>query len=213
MRSLTFLSILGIILIGCSHSTEPPLTVPVTAAAGLTDVNLLAQSYNKGLRFMSVMSNNVNLDGLSVTWQYTYYYPDTTIPPKLYWFHANSIGVAFDSTSLMGVGSAVITHTWFNSDLAMHIAEQNGGSQFRSNNPNYVIAASVGEPVVPNPTTYWNIGYYSNNDKTKFLLLRIDANTGEVKTYGSDSKQPSERNAEIHCSDAVINICRIYFIG
>jgi len=135
---------------------------------------------------ISVVGKSVSFDGKAATWQYVYHYPDTIVPPKLYWFHADANGVAFDSISLMGVGSAVITHAWFNSDSAMLIAEQNGGSQFRNNNTNYVIMASVGEPVVPNPTTYWHVSYYSNNDNNKFLLLNIDANTGTVKTYGPD---------------------------
>ena len=186
MKGVALLGIIALTSGGCTHSTEPPLAVPFTATAMLADVNSLAQSHKDGLLLMSVGSKNVSFEGKSSTWQYAYFFPDTAVPPKLYWFHASSGGAAFDSTSLIGVGSVVITHSWSDSDSALLIAEQNGGSQFRTNNPSYVISASVGEPDVPNPTTYWDISYYSSNDNTKFLLFRIDANTGAAKTYRPD---------------------------
>ena len=186
MRNLSLLCVLSMALFGCSHSTEPPLAVPFTAKSKLDAANSLAQSHKQGLRLMSVVTKSAGFKGEAATWQYAYHYPDTIIPPKLYWFHADANGVGFDSVGLMGVGSAVITHSWFNSDSALFIAEQNGGSQFRSNNPTYVISASVGEPVVPNPTTFWWVYYYPSNDNSKFLLFTIDANTGTVKTYVPD---------------------------
>lgn len=186
MRGLFVLCIFPLAMIGCPHSTEPPLVVPFTAKSTLDDVNSLARSYKQGLRLVSVSSHDVSSEGIAETWQYAYHYPDTTMPPKLYWFHADANGVGFDSISLMGVGPAIITLPWFNSDSALLIAEQNGGSRFRTDNPDYHITASVGEPVVPNPTTYWTINYYSGSDSNKFLLFIIDANTGEVTTYGPD---------------------------
>lgn len=186
MKGLIFLGILVITLIGCSHSTEPPLSVPFTAKSKLNSINSLAQSYKKGVQLMSVSSPSVSSEGQAESWRYSYCCADTVTPPKLYWFHADAKGVGFDSISLMGVGTAIITHAWFNSDSAMLISEENGGAKFRSDNPDYVITASLGEPLAPNPSTYWYIDYYSSSDKSKSVLFIIDANTGAVRTYGPD---------------------------
>ena len=180
MKASVLFCILGIVLFGCSESPvgpDPP-AAPNTAASLFPDVNLLAKSYNKGLRLLTVSSTQVYVDGASGVWHYQYV--DTTAPFETYWFHANSSGIGFDSNSTFAVGVAPITHGWFNSDSAMHIAERNGGSQFRTDNPNYTITAGLGEPVAPDRTTTWWITYRSADDHSVSLLLGIDATTGAV---------------------------------
>ena len=172
----------GILCIGCNHSsveTEPnPLPNPNTAVFKLGDVDSLADSFGKGLRLMTVLSQDVHLDGTANTWNYIY--SDTLFPPTSYFFHSTFSNVKFDSTHAMGVGAGFIAHNWFNSDSALIIAEQNGGFQFRNQNPHYTIAASVGVPVVPNPKTCWYITYQSIDNNAILLVLRIDANSGVV---------------------------------
>ena len=186
MKTITLVGLLGGLCFGCNHNSMGPAMNPApnTAAERLGDVEILAQSYGKGLRLMTIMSKDVKPDGTSELWQYQYV--DGSMPPSAYWFHSTSSTVAYDSSSALGVGSAVINHTWFNSDSGLSIAERNGGFQFRSANPHYTITASVGEPVVPNPTTNWWITYRSKDDDTKLLMFTIDANTGATKMYGSD---------------------------
>lgn len=77
-------------------------------------------------------------------------------------------------------GNAIITHDWFDSDKAVEIAEENGGKTFRNENPEYIIEASLSEPLVPNTSTIWYIEYRSIVNASNNLLLGIDANTGEV---------------------------------
>jgi hypothetical protein len=185
LKTLTVMCLLGILCIGCNHSsveTEPnpipnPVPAPNTAAYKLADIDLLAGSYGKGLRLMSVWSQDVHLDGTSGTWNYNY--SDTLFPPTSYCFHSTFNSVKFDSTRPTGTGAGFISHNWLNSDSALMIAEQNGGSLFRTQNPHYKIAASVGIPVVPNAKTCWYITYQSI-DNTNSLMLRIDANSGVV---------------------------------
>ncbi len=180
MKASVLLCILGIVLFGCSDSPvgpDPP-AAPNTAAALFPDVNLLAKAHNKGLRLLTVSSTQVYVDGASEVWHYQYV--DTTAPYAVYWFHANSGGIGFDSNSALTVGIAPVTHAWFNSDSAMRIAERNGGSSFRTDNPNYTIIATLGEPVVPDPATTWWIAYRSADDHSASLLLGIDATTGAV---------------------------------
>jgi len=181
MKTSIMFCLLGILWFGCSHSSvgpNPNLTAN-TAKYKLPEVNSLAQSYGKGLRLMLASSENVNPDGTSDTWSFQY--SDTSMSPESYWFHCKSNVVGFDSTSPTGVGTGFIDNrSWFNSDSALGIAERNGGSQFRAQNPRYTIVASVGIPVVPNPTTQWYIAYQSTENPATRLLMWIDANTGQV---------------------------------
>ncbi len=180
MKASIMFCFLGMFWFGCSHSSVGPNPNPAsyTAKYRLAEANSVAESYGKGLQLMSVSSRNVNPDGTSDTWSFQY--SDTLIPPTSYVFHCKSGVVGFDSACPTGVGAGHITQSWFNSDSALSIAEHNGGSQFRAQNPRYTIVASVGIPVVPNPRTEWYIAYQSNDNYSNFLMLRIDANSGEV---------------------------------
>jgi hypothetical protein len=181
MKASILLCILGTVLLGCTENSpvgpDPP-AAPITAAARFADVNSLASSYKKGLRLLTVSSTELSTDGFSAVWHFQYV--DTTAPYATYWFHAISSGVGFDSNATLAVGIAPITHGWFNSDSAMRIAERNGGFQFRSDNPNCMITAGLGEPVVPDPATTWWITYRSADDHSVSLLLGIDATTGAI---------------------------------
>jgi hypothetical protein len=164
----------------------------ITAAFAQPAIDSLAHTLNKELKFMGISSLDVDSSGGSAIWVYRYVNPTAIASAKpMYWFHATAEGVAFDSTGPMLVGSAVITVSWMNSDAALKIAEANGGSVFRSKNPVFTIQAGLGEPVVPNPTTYWYIQYRSTSDSTRMLFMSIDANTGNVYSW-TDARSPSE---------------------
>jgi hypothetical protein len=193
MRMLILICVLCIALFGCNkNSTGPELqSEPITATAKLSAIDSLAQSFNKGLRLMIVMSTEIDTNGASAVWQYAY--TDNAASPSMYWFHASSDKVVHDSTSTPVFGVVIITHNWFNSDSALHIAERNGGSQFRSTNPNHIIGATLSQspniivgPRVMYSATCWYIYYSSNDDYTKSLTVGIDASTGEVEFFGTD---------------------------
>lgn len=154
---------------------------PNTAAYRLASVDSLAETYANGLLLTSVRSDGLKYDGRAEKWIYLYVNP-AGIPRdnSMYWFHADSVGVSLDSTSAVYIGSAVIYAAWFNSDSALSIAEQNGGSHFRSENPNYTIQAAVGGCDCPYIETDWWITYRSRDDKSKFFSLTIDATTSAV---------------------------------
>lgn len=181
MKTSVMLFCLSVLCFGCNQSSVGPGPNPEenTAKYKLSDVNSLAGSYGKGLRLMSVSSRDVKPNGTSNTWSFQYF--DTSVPPTSYWFHCNSNVVGFDSTCPTGVGTGFIDNrSWFNSDSALSIAEKNGGSDFRAQNPHYTIIASVGIPVVPDPATEWYIAYQSTDNLPKGLYMRIDAHSGEV---------------------------------
>jgi hypothetical protein len=68
-----------------------------------------------------------------------------------------------------------------NSSVAAQIAEANGGTEFRAANPGCSISASLGEPVIPNPATYWSFFYRSNMDPDKYLNVTVDATMENTK--------------------------------
>ncbi len=180
MKTSIMFCCLGILWFGCSHSSVGPIPNPVpnTAKYKLADVNSMAESYGKGLRLMIVASHQVNIDGTSDQWQYVY--ADTAAPHPTYWFHANANGVVLDSISAALIGPGIIYQNWFNSDSALGIAEQSGGSQFRAQNPHYTVVASLGEPIVPNPKAYWHVTYQSTDSPSTILELSIDAISGQA---------------------------------
>ncbi len=184
MRTLITFCFISILCFGCEESSVGPVPGPVpginTAAYKLEVVDSLAKSYHKGLRLMTVSAQYVNPIGTSGTWSYQY--SDTSMPPTSYWFHSSFNMVIFDSTHATGVGSGFITQHWFNSDSALYISEQNGGTDFRSASPHCTISASVGIPVVPDPRICWYVTYRSVEDNTKSLMLIIDAASGEIIT-------------------------------
>jgi hypothetical protein len=184
-RLVSIILFICLVSVGCN--TDSFLQIPnetdqrITAAYKAATVDLLASSYGKGLRLIGISSEEVDSTGSSLSWSYRYAaLPPLTMSPVEYCFHATYYLVAFDSITPARVGVGVITHSWFDSDVALAVAEQSGGAQFRRENPNCRIGASLGEPVVPYSTTYWWITYRANEDQSRGLALTIDANTGAI---------------------------------
>jgi hypothetical protein len=182
VRMPMLLSFLGMLVLGCEEGTVNPGRVPVslTAARKAAEVDSLAASFGTGLRLVTILSRDVKVDGSSDIWQYVYVDVVPGRPATSYWFHADEAAVAFDSTSAVSVGMAVITRRWVDSDSALVIAELNGGLMFRRQNPQCTISASLGEAVVPDPIMKWWIVYRSRADNSTVLFVTVDAAGGEV---------------------------------
>jgi hypothetical protein len=181
MKTAWMFLIACILCQGCNNDSIDQAVVEgegrITAAYRFTAVQSLALSYDGGCRLFGIESNEVNYDGTAAKWSYDYLAGGT---PTIHCFHGTYDGVAFDSNAALGVGSKVITHNWVNSDMALLIAEQNGGREFRNGTPNSTISASLGEPLVPDPKTCWWILYRSREDRSRYLSLTIDASDGTV---------------------------------
>ena len=182
MKTLMMSCCFTVLLFGCSqNSVGPgPIPTPNTAMGNLAIVNTLAMSYHQGLRLMLVETgrDGVNIDGRASQWLYVYVTAST--PYATYWFHADTNGIGLDSIGAVPPGSGAITQAWFDSDSALAIAERNGGSQFRAQNPQSTVMAAVAQAVVPNPKSFWYISYYSNDNQEKALQINVDANSGEA---------------------------------
>ena len=181
MKAQIFILALLLIMEGCNRdSVNNPLIEGnrITAAYNSSKVESLAAQYSDGLLLMSVQSENLDYDGFASKWRFRYSSAGIAVD---YYFHTSAKEVYYDSISTMKlVGSGFIVHQWFDSDQALKIAEESGGRDFRRKNSQYIIEASLGEPVVPNSTAIWYITYRSKSDDTKALALSIDANTGKV---------------------------------
>jgi hypothetical protein len=183
MKVVKITFIFLIFYLSCQKNTNP-LSPPlndgerITAAYNLSGVESLAKSFSDDLQLLSIQCDNIDYNGYAKKWCYIYSAGGIAVD---YYFHSTYYEAEFDSTSThQYIGRGVIIHPWFNSNVAMGIAEKNGGKDFRIQNPQYTIKASVGEPVIPNSTTYWYITYRSKLDTKKSFVLTINANSGEV---------------------------------
>lgn len=155
----------------------------ITAAFRAAGVEAEADNLDLSLKLKSITSNNVNVDGTSGSWtfKYTKNYANTFTVKNVYLRSSyNSIQCDSIVEREATAGDANISQKWFNSDKAMVIADKNGGNGFRTKYPDYIISASLLEAVVPNSTPYWYIRYSSKSDNGKYLVLNIDAVSGNV---------------------------------
>lgn len=174
-----------LLLFGCTKSSiNDPINNNgnITAASKFDAVKSLASKYSGGLILKSVKSEQLQPDGFAKKWNYKF--STAGIAVDCY-FHATSNEVMYDSTSSITLvnGEGLIAHQWFDSDEALKIAENNGGKEFRNNNPEYLIEASLVEPLVPNSETIWFVKYSSSSGNTKILHLGINTTTKEVGLY------------------------------
>lgn len=188
MRTINIIiPVFAFLLIACDQGSiiRAPLEreQAITAAFKFPAVDSLARSYSIGLRLLTIHSSDVNFDGTSATWSYEY----LATNPSVYCFHSTFHAVVFDSVSPLRTGVAIISHSWFNTDVALDIAEANGGSDFRSHNPDYCVTAFLTQPLVPNANTYWYITYRSRKDQSR-ANLQIDAISGKVADYYDDRR-------------------------
>jgi hypothetical protein len=178
MKNAIIVLIFSLLLYACKDKStdSSPSSQVISADQRNSAVYTYANSYHAGLRLLSISTKSIGIDGKASQWLYCYV--DTSFGEHpTYYFHATANEIGFDSTTQLLIGPSVITLRWFDSDSALVIAELNGGSQYRTQNPNTTITASLGQSLSPNPVTSWWIIYQGGSI---VLGLRIDANTGTV---------------------------------
>ncbi len=166
---------------GPSDNVHPAPTVPITAGEAYPAVQILVTAVDSTLRLMSVRSSDLDTAGASPSWSFLFATP--TLPQKFCYYTAihGDAWLDHSTTTSPGVGAAFVSHSWMNSSDAARIAEDNGGREFRSLHPGCTVSAGLGEPVVPNPGTYWYFTYRSAAPPQVFLNITVDATTGDVK--------------------------------
>lgn len=187
---LFFIPLILIVFSSCKkesiqESVNSPVGIGVngtiTASLRLPLVESSVQKLSRNYRLTNIRSDVVNYKGYSAKWYYEYHnYENRTIDSSMY-FNAMIEAVVLDSIStIRKAGNGIITHPWMDSDKALLAAENNGGREFRNNNPDYRIEAALGEPVIAVPSTFWYITYRSQKNNSVRLSLIIDAISGAV---------------------------------
>ena len=170
-----------------------PNDLKVTASAFKYKVDSLAQSIDSSARLLSVKSDTVDIEGRAKYWSYCYMSTDTQ---KYYYFHVYPDTVIFDSTSFhIFTGVRWISNSWIDSDSAIALAEEQGGSDFRAIYQNYRIRAELDEALVPPSHPIWYINYIAGQDSSKVKLIKIDAekyeNPSSVKYLNNSLTVPT----------------------
>ena len=148
-----------------------------TARYWYADAVSAAETLHADAKIQNVYSDDVSLNGKAAVWNYKFYwYNQANNSPEYIYFHNNTSGIVFDSLSLYTLCCVMnITDGWFDSDSAIAYAEAHGGNRFRTDNPDYIMNASLGQALVPYSFPSWSITYLSKTDSSKKLSLYFDA--------------------------------------
>ena len=178
MKNTIIIVVLSLLLLACKDNSTNSSSSNESFTANERNIalNAYVSSYHTGLRLLAISTDTVSIDGKASKWLYRYV--DTSAGEHLtYYFHATIDDIRFDSTTPLLVGPSVITLRWFDSDSAMIFAELHGGLQYRAQNPNATMSASLGQSLSPNPVASWRIMYQGGLIP---LGLIIDAETGDL---------------------------------
>jgi len=175
-------------LISCKSPTENTFEGKnhITASYRYNEIEKYAKSLDGSLKLKSISSSNINYDGTSSSWSYKYSkISDSAFISEYYYFSSFYESIKEDSiiTRNTTVGDAFISQSWFDSNDALKIAEENGGKLFRTSNSNCYISASLGEAVVPNSYPFWEIRYSIDTNKNNYVVFNVNAVTGSVKKF------------------------------
>lgn len=178
MKNAMIILVLSLLSFACKDNSTNSSSPDESFTANQRNIalNSYVNSYHVGLRLLYVSTDTVGIDGKASKWFYRYV--DTSAGDHLtYCFHATINEIRFDSTTPLLVGPSVISLRWFDSDSAMIFAESHGGLQYRTQNPNVTMSASLGQSLSPNPVASWRIMYQGGLIP---LGLIIDADTGDL---------------------------------
>lgn len=145
---------------------------PVSAYFYLHRADSIASLLLTDPKLIIIRSDSVDTTGRSKYWNYYY--------QKLLIFITRD-SIACDTSLIWPTGSSNINiNCCITSDSAIHIAEINGGRQFRdSNSYYYQIIANLGHDSAQ-PWEEWDVTYRSKIIKNKELVFVINARTGEI---------------------------------
>ena len=164
-------SIIYMLIFLISYSLSYSSDNLITARYNKEIVDSLANSISDSLKLQSIESDSVSIDGTSKFWIFRYISIDSS-----YYFHTELDTAIFDSSShKILIGASIITKNWIDSDSALSLAESQGGYTFRISHPDYIIKASLREPLVPYSYPQWYITYVSKENPDEKILIIINA--------------------------------------
>jgi hypothetical protein len=151
----------------------------MTARAMLASADSLALTYAANAEFVSVTATDVDTMGRSTAWTYTYLLFDTANPgnSQMLYFVAQNGQVTLDHTGPFATGVSVMSDYWMDSDSALFVIQQMGGSDIVRMYPTCTVTAWVGQSSGPPFVSYWQVDYTCPDGVRWF---RINAATGEL---------------------------------
>lgn len=124
--------------------------------------------------------DSLSLDGKTTLWYYWYMATSGPVPPMNYYLHTTRDSVIIDSLSsffpLSHLEFRWISKPWIDSDSAMVLAEQQGGTDFRMHHDSYIIGATLLEQLDPRywwPD--WRIWYVAMDSTNVIQVFNLDA--------------------------------------
>ncbi len=195
MKNIIVILLLSLLLLGCSkdsNTTDNNINdisgndKPNTAHFNFATVEKQAKTLDSNSRLKSIYAENVKIDGTADSWIFKYSSVNIGInTSKYFYFRTFDKTVKCDSIISIKpmVGGAPISKNWMNSDKALAIAENNGGNEFRLQNPDCLISASLGETLIPESSPNWCIYYSSKNNSGKRLWININSVNGSFRIF------------------------------
>ncbi len=189
MRKIIFTVFALLIISGCNKDPLLPIDENkanhITAKYSMPSVNRFIKNYDIEKYYLTyIRSKNVDFKGYSNSWKYEYLKgaEGNLFTWNLYLSSYYSY-VKLDSalTKKILFGGSIITQEWVDSDKALEVAEQNGGSKFRSDYPDYTISAELHETLIIHNYTTWIITYSSKKLPLVTKYFAIDAVSGMLK--------------------------------
>jgi len=159
------------ILFSLINNTISFAQAPVSAYFYLQRADSIASLLLTDPKLIIIRSDSIDTTGRSKSWIYCY--------QKLLIFITKD-SIACDTFLNWPTGSSSINiNGCITSDSAIHIAEINGGKQFRDFNSDYQILANLGRDSAQ-PWEEWDVTYRSRVIQNKELVFVINARTGEI---------------------------------
>ncbi|RJP62636.1 MAG: hypothetical protein C4539_17680 [Ignavibacteriales bacterium] len=196
MKNIIAILLLSLLILGCSKDSNTTdnnindLTSgsdsPNTAHFNFAAVEKQAKTLDSNSRLKSISAENVKIDGTADSWIFKYSSVNIgSYTSKYFYFRSFDKTVKCDSIieTKTTVGDAFISETWFNSDKAISIAENSGGKNFRDENPDNAISASLSQAVIYNASPTWYIQYSSKTNKEKNFRIIVNAVNGSFSLF------------------------------
>lgn len=173
---------------------NPALPQSITAKYKLEAVDSFVHSIDPTAKLRWLMSDSVLADGTSESWKYQYDTFSGYIHTS-YFLHATIDSVALDSINYIApLGIMYVDSIWIDSDIALSLAESQGGEDFRNTHTDYKIFASMGKPLVPYSTNRWYIHYISLEDESDRIFINLDATADTVVGVKNMEAFPNDFN-------------------
>ncbi|NOZ60441.1 MAG: T9SS type A sorting domain-containing protein [Calditrichaeota bacterium] len=197
-----------------SSSTSDPLSILIDAVTGelikpdtttteftaryrLQDANQEAQNWASDAVLIHVGPGSpLPPDGKSSIWAYSYYSPSQNTGRIFYAMVAGPI--SSENLSARLPSNEALPENWIDSDVATAAAEANGGSAYRSRNPNAIMVGNTSKNMLEyygRPSkAVWRFVYGSYSETTMFIF--IDAVSGAHLSTKTDVATDARFNLE-----------------